>query len=55
MYARQSAVWSRLALGALSSALGSAMSVSLLAVVPVQAVQAQTLPTCAAAWTATAV
>ncbi len=53
MFVKRSAVWSGLALSALGSAMGTAMSVTLLAAAPMQSVQAQSVPACAAAWNAT--
>ena len=55
MSVNKSVMRSRLVLGALSSAIGTAMSITLLTAMPVHTVQAQTLPSCAAAWSATAV
>ena len=48
-------VVSRLALGALSSSVGAAMAIGLLAVAPVQTVEAQSAPACAAAWSSSQV
>ncbi|HEY9131191.1 MAG TPA: carbohydrate-binding protein, partial [Dyella sp.] len=48
-------VVSRWALGALSSSVGAAMAIGLMAVVPVQTVQAQSAPACAAPWSASQV
>ena len=53
MFVKRSAVWSGLALSALGSAVGTGMSVTLLAAMPVQAAYAQSAPACAAAWSAT--
>ena len=52
MFVKRSAVWSGLALSALGSAVGTGMSVTLLAAMPVQAAYAQSAPACAAAWSA---
>lgn len=52
MFVKRTVSWSRLALGALGSAAGSAMSISLLSAVPVQTLHAQTTQACAAAWSA---
>lgn len=53
MFVKRSAVWSGLALSVLSSAVGTGLSVTLLAAVPVQAAYAQSSPACVAAWSAT--
>jgi chitinase len=55
MSVKRSVAWSRLAFGALSSAVGAGISVALLAAIPVQTASAQSTPTCAAAWSASAV
>ena len=50
MFVKRTVSWSRLAVGALGSAAGSVMSISLLSALPLQAVQARSAPACAAAW-----
>jgi hypothetical protein len=55
MFVKRSAMWSGLALSALSSAAGTGLSVGLLAAIPVQAVYAQSAPACATAWNAATV
>ncbi|WP_266181487.1 carbohydrate-binding protein [Dyella humicola] len=55
MRVKQSVVWLRTALHALGSTAGGAMAMSLMTMAPVQTVQAQSLPACAAAWSASAV
>jgi hypothetical protein len=52
MFEKRSAVWPRLASGALGSAMGTGLSISLLAAIPVGTVHAQSTATCAAAWNA---
>jgi chitinase len=52
MFEHRSVVWSRLAFSALGSAVATAMAVTTLAVVPVNTVEAQSLPACATAWSA---
>jgi chitinase len=52
MFEKRSVVWSRLAFSALGSAVAAAFAVTTLAAVPVETVEAQTLPACAAAWSA---
>ncbi|MHA6203040.1 carbohydrate-binding protein [Dyella soli] len=53
MHVKKSVVWLRTALNAIGTTAGGAMAMSLMTLAPVQAVHAT--PTCAAAWSATAV
>ena len=55
MRVKQSVVWLRTAIHALGTTAGGVMAMSLLTMAPVQTVQAQSLPACAAAWSASAV
>lgn len=52
MFVKRTVLWSRLALGALSSVGGSALCAAVVAAVPVQSAQAQSAPACAASWSA---
>ena len=55
MRVKQSVVWLRTAIHALGTTAGGVMAMSLMTMAPVQTVQAQSLPACAAAWSASAV
>ena len=52
MRVKQSVMWLRTAINALGCTAGGAMAMSLMTMAPVQTVQAQTVQTCAAAWSA---
>ncbi|WP_430390604.1 carbohydrate-binding protein [Dyella sp. 20L07] len=55
MRVKQSVTWLRTALHALGSTAGGAMAISLMTMAPVQTVEAQSTPTCAVAWSSSAV
>ena len=55
MFVKRSTVWSRLAFSTLGGAVVTALSITALAVVPVETLHAQTAPACAAAWSASTV